>query len=326
MSQRWQVVRRTAFAVFTAYLVVSIAFGIVVLTPDPTVASVRYGAVREQLRESDGYTAEDKAEVREIVAKYRRERNLDEPVFERYVHWLVSVTTLDWGFSYDRGASVITLLAGALPRTLRYVIPAMVFAVVGGLATGLHTATHRDTLTDRLGTSAAHFGFSLPNFWLAEMLVLFVLSGSGWLAGVTEGTATVFRTVVFPVVVLGIGLFAGQMRYARAQSLEYVDTEFIKLVRAKGASKRRVARHLLRNAAIPLLSLFFTDMIGVLVLNIFVIEYVFGIPGLGDLALSAFQRRDLPVIIGVTMVVIFFGIVGNFVQDVAYLVLDPRVE
>jgi peptide/nickel transport system permease protein len=334
MSLRGRIARRVAFAVFAAYAVISVLFALVTFTPNPAKAAIVEGAMESYMSESEREQA-----AQEALREFRQERGLNEPVFDRYIEWLIDIPTLDWGQSYgitvvstvrygpnyEANAQVTSLVADALPHTLWYVVPAMAFAVVGGLGIGLYTATHQDTLIDRLATSAAHFGFSLPNFWLAEMVGLVVLGQSGWLAGLTSGTASLLSSVIFPAAILGTTLLAGQMRYARAQSLEYADAEFIKLLRAKGANKWHVARHLLRNAAIPLLALFFTDMIGIVVLNIFVIEFVFQIPGLGGLSLAAFQQQDLPVILGTSMVIIFFGIGGNLLQDIAYFVLDPRV-
>ena len=124
---------------------------------------------------------------------------------------------------------------------------------------------------------------------------------------------------------LGTSLLAGQARYARAESSEYVNAEFVKLLRAKGASGWAVARHLLRNAAVPLLSLFFADLLVIVALNIFVLEVVFGIPGLGQLSYEAIQNRDLPLILGTVMVLVFAGIFGNLFQDITYRTLDPRI-
>ncbi|WP_458188121.1 ABC transporter permease subunit [Haladaptatus sp. NG-WS-4] len=94
----------------------------------------------------------------------------------------------------------------------------------------------------------------------------------------------------------------------------------------RNASARRVTRNILRNAAIPLLSLFFADLIGVLVVNVFVLEEVLGIPGIGRIGLLAIEQRDLPLIIGIALVIAFAGIVGNLIQDIAYSSLDPRVD
>lgn len=335
MSLRWKVVRRVVFAVFAAYLVISVVFAFVALTPDPGTGPLARAAAIEASEED---IPVKKTDAWEQLVEYRERRSLDEPLLERYFDWLIDITTLDWGRSFgttgtatDYGAGYATnvpvtmLVVRALYYTLWYVLPAIALSVISGIAIGLYTATHQHTLVDRLGTAAAYLGFSLPNFWLAEMLFLFVIGGS-ILIGFSARTYEILSLVIFPTGILTTSLLAGQIRYARAQSLEYLNTEFIKLVRAKGAKKWRVARHLLRNAAIPLFSLFFTEMLGIVVLNIFVIEYVFRIPGLGGLSLVAIQSRDLPVILGTSIVIILFGMVGNLLQDIAYLVLDPRME
>jgi peptide/nickel transport system permease protein len=325
VSLRWALARRVAFAVLAAYLVMSAIFAFVAFAPTTNIGFIKYqGAVS---------TTTSSQETSSAVAAFKEARNLDEPLLDRYADFLVDVTTFNWGQAYggvgfgrslyQPGTPVTSLVADALAHTLWYVIPAMVIAVVGGIAIGLYTATHQHTLFDRLGTSVTYLGFSIPNFWIAEMLLLLGLGGA--LAGSSKGT-DVLRSVVLPTVILATSLLAGQMRYARGQSLEYLTADFIKLVRAKGASEWRVARHLLRNAALPLFSLFFTEMLGIVVLNVFVIEYVFNIPGLGGLSLFAYKEQDLPVILGTTMVIVLFGIVGNLLQDIAYLVLDPRVE
>ena len=170
-------------------------------------------------------------------------------------------------------------------------------------------------------TGGSYLGLGVPSYWIV------VVAGPGIL-GLTE-TLHQFTPHVQTVLlssVLGISLLAGQLRYARAESREYVYREFVKLLRAKGASNRRVARHILRNAAIPLLSLFFADLIGTLVVNVFVLESVTGVGGIGSLGLGAIQQRDLPLILGVAMVIAFVGILGNLFQDIAYVGLDPRVE
>ena len=336
MSRRWQIVRRAAFAVFAAFLVISLVFAFVAATADPFTGQLARAAALESAEEG---TPVKQTDAWERLIKYRQQRNLDEPIGERYVDWLGDVATLDlgtafgttstgtmYGQSYPEGTPVTSLVGSAVSRTLSYLIPAIVFSVVGGVALGVYTATRQHTLIDRFGTAVAHFGFSLPNFWLAQVVVLSGIGVGGLLSGAPGRANGLLYTVVFPAAVLGTSLLAGQLRYARAQSLEYIDAEFIKLVRAKGAGTGRVARHLLRNAAVPLLSLFFADMLGIVVLNVFVIEYVFGIQGLGGLSLVAIQSRDMPVILGTTMVIVLVGVLGNFVQDVVSLVVDPRIE
>lgn len=313
--------RRVLFAAFAIYLVMTVTFGFVALTKNPKVAVVAHGAANSQ--EAQGATESEKAAiVNEAVEEYKEEHGLAAPVHERYVRWLIDVATLDWGQSYTQNAQVTTVLERTIPTTLAYVLPAMAFALVGGVGLGVYSALNPGTRVERLLSGGFYLGYGIPNYWLA--IVVLLLGG----AGVAEAfvSPSVFRDVVLPAGVLGTSLLAGQLRYARAESSEYVNTEFVKLVRAKGASTRRVGWHVLRNAALPLVSLFFADLLGVLVVNVFVLETVLDIGGIGGVGLIAVQQRDMPLILGVAMVIAFAGIVGNLLQDLAYVGLDPRVD
>ncbi|PSP56319.1 ABC transporter permease [Halobacteriales archaeon QS_1_67_19] len=315
------VTRRVLFAVFALYLVMSITFGFIALTADPKIALIAHGVATSA--EGQRANASERAEmVREAISAYKEDRNLDEPVIKRYVRWMVDITTFDWGESYSQNAPVTTVLAGALPRTLAYLGPALVVALLGGLGLGVYTALHPGSLLAWLSTGGAYLAYGIPNYWL--VLFAGVLGAEGY--GNAFYDAAVFRHVVLPAGVLGATLLAGQLRYARAESREYVNTEFLKLVRAKGASNRLIARHILRNAALPLVSLFFADLLGVLVVEVFVLESILSIDGIGTVGLAAIEDRDLPLILGVAMVFAFAGIVGNLIQDLAYLALDPRVD
>lgn len=315
------VTRRVLFAVFALYLVMSITFGFVALTADPNAAVVAYGASMEAA--SERANATERAEmVREAVSAYEEDRNLDDSIAERYARWLIDVTTFDWGRSYTQNAPVTSVLGGALPHTLAYLVPAILLALIGGIGLGVYVALNPGTLVERLSTGGLYLAYGIPNYWLA----LFVLMGEIGTYGDEFYNATAFVKVLLPAVILGTSLLAGQLRYARAESREYVNTEFLKLVRAKGASDWLVGQHVLRNAALPLVSLFFADLMGVLAVNVFILEYVFDISGIGTVALAAIEDRDLPLILGVAMVFAFAGIVGNLIQDLAYLVLDPRID
>lgn len=310
--------RRVGFAVVAMYLVLSVTFLVVALPPDPGEAAVARQAARE--------TGGDTEAVERAIAAYREARNLDDPLALRWLRWMVDVTTLDWGRSYTTNLPVLTMVARSLPQTLQYVVPAMVLSAAVGVAAGIYAATEPASLYARFGSTGAYLALSVPNFWLAELLpVLLVLPLLGSGVGALAALGAFLDSRVLPVVVVATSLLAGQLRYARAEAAEYVGTDLVKLVRAKGGDDRRVARHVLRNAALPLVSLFFTDMLAVLVVNIYVIEAVFGIPGLGQLSLLAINTRDLPLLVGTTTVVAVFGVGGNLLQDVAYLVLDPRV-
>jgi len=315
MSLRWQLLRRTGFTIFAIYLVITITFGFVTLAGDPNQGFIVWQTVSTQGEEA----------ALEALAEYRSARNLNAPLLDRYVGWIVDITTLQWGNSFSQNAPVIAVIKTAIPRTLAYVLPAIVFALTGGIGIGLYSATHERTMLSRLGNGIAYIGLAVPNFWLAG-IALFLFTGPfGQYGQATVSNWQLLKTVVFPSLILGTSLLAGQARYARAESIEYVNAEFVKLLRAKGASGWDIARHLLRNTAVPLLSLFFADLILILVFNIYVIEFIFDIQGIGLMSYEAIQDRDLPLVLGTTMVLVFFGIFGNLFQDIAYRVLDPRI-
>lgn len=314
------VTRRVLFAVFAIYLVMSITFGFVALTADPKVGVIAHGTARQAASENAN-ESEREAMVQEAVREYREENNLDDPVHERYFRWMVDISTLDWGRSDTQRAPVTTVLGTVIPNTLKYLVPAMLFALVGGLGLGVYSALNPGTVLERFSSGGLYLAYGIPNYWLALVVGLLGLAHGGVVFSSRQMT-----TVVVPAAILGTSLLAGQLRYARAESHEYVNTEFLKLVRAKGASNWRVARHVLRNAALPLVSLFFADLLGVLVVNVFILEQILGINGLGSVGFAAIQQRDLPLILGVGMVLAFAGIVGNLIQDLAYVALDPRVD
>jgi len=320
------VARRTVIALVAVYLVVSIAFVFVAATPDPNQAMVAYSVAKK------GGSGE---EVREAVRAYREARNLNDPLVQRYARWVVDVSTLDWGLSYSFDRPVTSLILDRLPYTAMYVVPALLLSLINGVLIGLYAAFNRKGIFDRVTSLTAYLGLGVPNFWLAEVVAIAFavqVGTSGISAGHPDFSSGAFWTVsnlqqfVLPALVLSTGLFAGQLRYARSESMEYVNAEFVAALKAKGVSRLAVARHVLRNAAVPILSLFFTDMVAVLVVNIYVIEDIFGIQGLSALSLYAIEKRDMPVIIGTTMVIALVGIAANFLQDVAYGVLDPRIR
>jgi peptide/nickel transport system permease protein len=297
--------RRLALSLFAAYLVVSVAFGFVALTPDPNEGAVAYEVARQ--------TGGNDTAVAAALADYREARDRDEPVVDRYLAYLENTATLQWGVSFSRGRPVSAVVADALPVTGRYVALALVFSTVGGLALGVYGAFGAGSLGDRTLSVLVYGLFGLANFYVVAVPPFDTL---------TEGST--MRTVLGPALLLSTTLLAGQLRYARATSLEYLERDFVKLVRATGGGTLRVARHVARNVVVPLLSLFFSELFAVLVLEAFVIEAVFGLPGLASVTLDAVNARDLPLVVGVTVAVAFAGISANFLQDLAHRLLDPR--
>jgi peptide/nickel transport system permease protein len=234
--------------------------------------------------------------------------------------WLVDVTTLNWGTSGN--TPVTSLVADALPKTLAYVVPAMAVAGCISVLAGLYVAFNPRGVVDRVVSGSAYVAYGIPTFFVGA---LFVITFTATDAFNQEYTNGIVEQVVWPAGILAASLVAGQLRHVRAQSLEYLDTERVKLVRAKGADRRTLASHVLRNAALPLVSLLFVDLLALVVLEIYVLESVFGIEGIGYLSFSAARNQDLPLVLGTTMVFVFAGVVGSLCQDLAHEALDPRI-
>ena len=327
------VLRRVAFAALAALVVVSFVFGFVMLTEDPNEALIQYQLVRQGDASAE--------EVQSALAEYRSERGRNRPLHQQYLDFLVGTATLNWGISPTFQAPVRGVLAKSLVHTALWVVPAIALSVAGGVAIGLYSALRQRTVFDRLAIAVSYLGLGLPNYVLAISIPLvfgMTVEAGGLgsefaitrlfqaLAGSDSPAVTDLRSVVLPSLVLTTSLLAGQMRHVRSEAMEYAGTDFVKLIQARGASPWTVARHVGRNAAIPLLSLFFADMLGVLVINVIVLETILSIPGVGTLTYVAFFQRDLPLLLGVTTLIMVVGIAGNFLQDLAYATLDPRVD
>jgi peptide/nickel transport system permease protein len=322
---KWYLIRRVTWTLVAVWLILSGAFFLYAYTPDPNIPLIKFAA-------GTGASAENTtAAQRQAVQAYATARNYNVPVIERYHKWMINYVTLDWGRSFMYNAPVTAVLARKLPYTLVYLLPGLVLSLSGGVAVGLYSATHHHGLFDRVSTTVSYIGFGIPSFFLGELLLALAISEFGWL-GVYYDTRYGLFTLnnldafVLPTLVVTANMLAVQVRYTRAETIQYVTTPFVKRLRANGASPRHVARHVLRNAAVPLVSLFFTEMLTVLFVTIYVIEVVFKIPGLGQLAYEAILNRDIGIILATTLLPVFVGLFGNLLQDIAYTVLDPRIE
>lgn len=330
MSDLQWFARRLALAVVATWALVTVTFLLVVLTGDANEAAVEYAVASELAKE--GASAEEiEAAAEAAVEQYRTARNLDVPVHERYVDWMVNVATLDLGYAFTYPQPVTSLLAERLLVTGAYVVPGMVLAVAGGVAIGTYSAFGRRPLLGRAATVGTYATFGVPNFWIAVVAtaLVFYHFNVPWLVGYDLERSVLSpynrKRLVLPALLIGTGLIAEQARYVRAELLERDGRTFVTVVRSKGADEPRVARHVLRAATLPLFSLTLSTLLGVLVVNVFVIEYVLELPGFGLLSYNAILDRDLPVIVGMTLVTGGVGIVGSLVGDLVVRIADPRV-
>ncbi|MFB6106169.1 MAG: ABC transporter permease [Halobacteriaceae archaeon] len=330
MSRRRYVAGRVLWALVATYLVVSVTFGLVVVSPNAGDLQAAYRA------------AEHGGDPAAARAAYREARGLDRPLLDRYVDHVVHAVFLQWGWSVSRSQYVWPAVVSALAHTAQYAIPGVLLATALGWALGLYTAFHRHDPADRLGTAVAFAGASLPDFWLAVVLVLVFgvwVDGAAPLgvslaalslptyydAGVPALSVANVRQLLLPTLVVGTTTLATTTRYARAQATEYRDAGFVRGLRASGAGPLTVYWRVLRVALVPLSTVFIAEAVALTVAGAFVVEYVFQIPGIGLLAWSAVRAGDTALVVATTLVPVLAGVLGNLAQDLAYVALDPRV-
>lgn len=320
MSVHGYVAQRILWAVVVAFIIVSITFVLLQFTPDPGLAQAKFQAAQT------GGNAEQAAKA------YKQARGLDEPVWQRYVNYLGNVVVGNWGWSDTRSQPVTEAILDAYPYTLMYTIPSIVISTVLGMAIGLYSATHQYTTADYAATFAAFFGISIPNFWFGIILLLIFGVTLGWVPILFDPNVALFsvagvRQLILPIIVLTTSSIASQMRYARAESLEYVGATFVKTARSKGAGSRRITfRHIFRPALVPLSTILVGDILAILISSSVLVEVVFGIPGLGRLIIDAIEQQDTALVLGTTFIFVFIGVIGNLLQDISYTLVDPRID
>lgn len=274
----------------------------------------------------------------ETLEQMRRQFGLDQPLHVQYLKWLWGVLHLDFGYSFQYKMPTLELLASRMLATLLLGLTSTLFAWLVALPIGIHAATHPYSWSDRLLSVFAFLGLSVPNFFLAFLLIFFVVSRGLDLP--IQGLTSVdhkqlspagqlmdyARHLLLPTVVLGTASLAGLMRYMRGNLLEILGEDFIRTARAKGLPERRVIyRHAVRNAINPLITLFGYDLASLLS-GAALTENVFGYPGLGRLVLQAVLSYDLYVVMGALFLSGVLLVVGNLVADVLLALADPRIR
>jgi peptide/nickel transport system permease protein len=256
---------------------------------------------------------------------------LDQPLFYRYVHWIGGMLVGDLGNSYAYGTPVAGLIAERLALTIPLAILAMAITVVLALAAGIYTAANHNKLGDVGVMSLTQIGIALPNFWFAILLILLFAVKLQWLsaggfAGWDDGIWPGLKSLLLPAVSLAVVQAAILARVTRSAVLDVLREDFVRTARAKGLSRREVLwQHVLRNAMIPVMTVMGLQFANLLAGTI-VIENVFYLPGLGRLIFQSIANRDLIVVRNCVMLLAGMVIVVNFVVDVLYAVIDPRIK
>ena len=266
-----------------------------------------------------------------VVAYLRQKLHLDEPLPVRYAYWLGSVVRGDLGDSLRMQQPVTTLIAEKLPVTIELAAIAIVIALAIGIPAGIVSAVYRGTWLDYAANAVALWGLSTPNFWLGIMLILLFAVQLGWLPA--SGYVSPFEdlranlaAMIMPAFVLGNAIAAVLMRHTRSAMLQVLSSDYVRTARAKGLDERVVVlKHALRNALVPIITLGALEL-GTLLSGAVLTEQVFTIPGFGKLIVDAVFNRDYAVVQGVVLCTATAYLVLNFVADIAYFLVNPRLR
>jgi ABC-type dipeptide/oligopeptide/nickel transport system permease component len=263
------------------------------------------------------------AASKENVARFREHLGLDRPLVVRYVRYLGQVVTGDLGRSIQQNRPVVDELGDAWPATLQLTVAALLLAAVVGIATGIVSAVWPNSLFDALSRLSALFGLSMPVFWTGLVLIVVF---AFWLPLLPVGGVGSPLHLVLPAVTLALPSIAMIARMTRSSVLEVLREDYVRTARAKGVGERLVvAKHALRNAAIPILTLIGLQA-GQLMGGAVLTETVFAWPGLGRLMVKAIFARDYILLQGAVLIFAMAFVVINLVVDLSYGMLDPRVS
>jgi peptide/nickel transport system permease protein len=263
------------------------------------------------------------AATKENVARFREHLGLDRPLAVRYVRYLGQVVTGDLGRSIQQNRPVVDELGDAWPATLQLTTAALLLAAVVGVATGIVSAVWPNSFFDALSRLSSLFGLSMPVFWTG---LVFIVVFAFWLPLLPVGGVGSPSHLVLPAVTLALPSIAMIARMTRSSVLEVLREDYVRTARAKGVVERLVvAKHALRNAAIPILTLIGLQA-GQLMGGAVLTETVFAWPGLGRLMVKAIFARDYVLLQGAVLIFAMAFVVINLIVDLSYGALDPRVS
>ena len=287
----------------------------------------------------------------EDIAQARERWGLDQPIYVQYVKFFMSAAQGNLGRSFKYDEPVLDVIVSRIPATLELAAASVIIAVIFAIPLGVWAAAKPNSWVDNTGTTFGLFGISMPSFWFGIMLILLfagilnILPSAGrdtygiagpritgfymldsaiqgnW-AGVRDGAEHVF----LPALALGSNMLGILMRVTRSSVLEVMHEDYVTTARAKGLEERKVLwRHVVRNALIPVITVVGLEL-GTLLSGSIIVETVFSWPGSGSLLIIALNARDHPLVTGVVLVYTAAFVAINFLIDVLYAVIDPRIR
>ncbi|WP_438314381.1 ABC transporter permease [Sporosarcina sp. FA9] len=269
----------------------------------------------------------DEAQVETLT----KQLGLDRPLHIQYLEWVKGLATGDLGQSIRFSKPVSELIVDRLPVTLSLAAITLAIVVVVAIPLGMFVARRKNSLSDVVVSSVTQLGMAIPSFWLGMLLILYLgmnfsfFSISGYVPWSTS-IAGAFGALLLPALTIAIPQIAVKFRYVRNAILEQLELDYVRTIRSKGIKERVVLyKHVLRNSMIPILTIFGLITAEV-VAGTIIVEQVFALPGLGKLLITSISSRDFPLVQGIVMYITFAVVLINFLVDILYSVLDPRIR
>jgi peptide/nickel transport system permease protein len=314
-------IRRLLEALVVLLVVALIAFTLFRFVGDPVNQMVGQDA-----------TVEDRETI-------RRELGLNDPIFVQFARFVGNAARFDFGISYQVKQPVVRLIAERLPATLELALAAALFAIALGIPMGVYTGIHRESWLSKVFLTVSLIGISMPTF-LIGILLIYVFSvwlnvlpsfGRGevvdlgfWRTGLL--TASGRKALILPAITLGLFQMTLVTRLVRAEMLEVLRTDYIKFARARGLPERAINfGHALRNTLVPVVTVIGLQL-GAIIAFAIITETVFQWPGMGLMFIQAVQSADIPVMAAYLLLVAMFFIIINFIVDLIYVRIDPRIR
>jgi len=271
----------------------------------------------------------------EVREQLRKSFGLDDPGWQRYFRWLAAMLQGDWGYSFISRVDVDTLIWQRVPVTLVIIGASQVLALLIALPVGILSAARPYSWFDRIASTLAFVGFSLPTFFTGILLILLFSITLDWLPFVYRADISAtgwqwwwehIKQAIMPVTVLALFQAASWTRYVRSAMLDVIRLDYVTTARSKGLAERVILmKHVVRNALIPVVTLVALQLPAIFG-GAIVTEQIFRIPGIGSLLIDAILRNDTPVVMAVTFVFSCLVILFNLIADLLYGWLDPRIS
>lgn len=275
----------------------------------------------------------------ESTLKLRELYHLDKPIITQYFLWLKDIAVLDFGDSFSQDARpVLDKITERLPITILISVLSFLISFVIALPLGVLSATRQHSLFDKVASLFVFFGFSMPGFWLALLLMMFFGVWLDWfpISGITSFNhdqlsawgkfVDYVHHLTIPVLMSGLTGLAGLSRFTRQSMLEVIRQDYVVTARAKGLSETIVIyKHALKNAMLPIVTILGLSIPGLIGGSV-IFETIFSIPGAGQLFYHAVMARDYPVVMGILVIGAFITLFANLLADMAYAAVDPRIS